>query len=262
MLFGGISLAVWIIGSALFIIFGLFLYMLFLAFQTNVHTHSLYIEEWPRDHQFHVFFISDIHRRKISEKLIRNLNGKVDVVIIGGDLTEKGVPLKRTNDNIKKLAKLGSTCYVFGNNDREVGEQNLRSILNSHGVHILENNSIKFGKNNFSVRIVGINDGFAGDVKIYEAFKEVEESDVIIFATHAPTYFHNAKKVSKPHLLLAGHLHGGQIRFGPFGIYEKGSYREKENSTELISNGYGTTAVPLRLGAKSECHLITISGRH
>ena len=184
--------------------------MLFLAFQTNVQSHSLLIDEWPRDNQFHVFFISDIHRRKISDKLIQNLNGKVDIVIIGGDLTEKGVPLKRTNDNIKQLAKLGSTCYVFGNNDREVGEHNLRSILDSHGVHTLENSSVKFRKNNVSVRIVGINDGFSGSVEIYDAFKDVQESDVIIFTTHAPTYFHNAKMISKPHLLLAGHLHGGK----------------------------------------------------
>lgn len=238
-----------------------FLYMLILAFQTNVHTHSLLIDEWTEDNQICVFFISDIHRRKLGKKLIQNLIGKVDVVIIGGDLTEKGVPLKRTNDNIRQLAKLGSTYYVFGNNDREVGEQNLRSILNLHDVCILENNSMEYVKDNFSVQIVGINDGFEGNVEIYEAFKNVKESDVIIFATHAPIYFNNAKKVAKPHLLLSGHLHGGQIRFGPFGIYEKGSYREKENSAELISNGYGTTAIPLRLGAKSECHLITINGR-
>ena len=58
--------------------------------------------------------------------------------------------------------------------------------------------------------------------------------------------------------MLAGHLHGGQIRIGPIGIYEKGSYRLKENRAELISNGFGTTGVPLRLGAKSECHIITL----
>ena len=138
---------------------------------------------------------------------------------------------------------------------------NLSDILEAHAVYILENRSVRFEKDKFSLRIVGINDGFEGNVKMYEAFKDVKESDVIVFVTHAPAYFNNAKKISKPHLLLAGHLHGGQIRFGPFGIYEKGSYREKENSAELISNGYGTTAVPLRLGAKSECHLITISGR-
>lgn len=262
MLFGGIGLVVWIISVLLSIVILLFLYMLFLAFQTNVHAHSLYINEWTKDIQFRVFFISDIHRRKISDKLIQSLIGKVDIVVIGGDLTERGVPLKRTNENIKQLAKLGNTCYVFGNNDREVGAQNLSDILEAHAVYVLENRSVEFEKDKFSLRIVGINDGFEGNVKMYEAFKDVKESDVIIFVTHAPAYFNNAKKISKPHLLLAGHLHGGQIRFGPFGIYEKGSYREKENSAELISNGYGTTAVPLRLGAKSECHLITISGRH
>ena len=111
MLFGGIGLVVWIISVLLSIVILLFLYMLFLAFQTNVHAHSLYINEWTKDIQFRVFFISDIHRRKISDKLIQSLIGKVDIVVIGGDLTERGVPLKRTNENIKQLAKLGNTCY-------------------------------------------------------------------------------------------------------------------------------------------------------
>ena len=31
--------------------------------------------------------------------------------------------------------------------------------------------------------------------------------------------------------------------------------------TMLISNGYGTTGVPLRLGAKTETHLLTIKHR-
>ena len=44
---------------------------------------------------------------------------------------------------------------------------------------------------------------FEGNVKIYEAFKDVKESDVIIFVTHAPAYFNNAKKISKPHLLVS-----------------------------------------------------------
>ena len=52
----------------------------------------------------------------------------------------------------------------------ESGTQNLRNILDSNGVHILENTSLHFEKSNFSVRIVGINDGFA-NVMMFEAFK-------------------------------------------------------------------------------------------
>jgi predicted MPP superfamily phosphohydrolase len=235
--------------------------MLALAFQVNVKQHSISIKEMKDGEQFHVFFISDIHRRKIPEKLINSLQGRVDIVVIGGDLTEKGVPIERTKANIRQLSKLGIVYYVYGNNDREIGEKRLNSMLNEYDVHILNNTSTGIINGQSIIRLVGINDGFNGRVKIYDAFQNVSKDDIIIFVSHAPAFFNNAKKIICPHLLLAGHLHGGQIRFGPFGIYENGTFRHKENSAELISNGFGTTGVPLRLGAKSECHIITLFGK-
>ena len=63
------------------------------------------------------------------------------------------------------------------------------------------------------------------------------------------------------HLLLSGHTHGGQIRILGFGPYEKGRLKKDKDLTTLISNGYGTTGVPLRLGAKPETHFISIRHR-
>lgn len=232
--------------------------MLFLAFQTNVKEHHLQVKEMPLGTQLNIFFISDVHRRKIKESFIHSIIGKVDLVVIGGDLTEKGVPLKRTELNLKQLKKLGPVFYVYGNNDREVGENNLSTLFQDLDIQVLNNSSVSIGNGGTPFRLVGINDGFIGKVSIAEAFKKVKEEDIVIFVSHAPAFFHSALKVSKPRLMMAGHLHGGQIRIGPIGIYEKGSYRLKENCAELISNGYGTTGVPLRLGAKSECHIITL----
>ncbi|MFP3813646.1 serine/threonine protein phosphatase, partial [Bacillus sp. SIMBA_005] len=59
-------------------------------------------------------------------------------------------------------------------------------------------------------------------------------------------------------LMIGGHLHGGQIRVGPYGVHPQGSYRQREGVMTLVSNGYGTTLLPLRLGAKPECHIIDI----
>ena len=59
--------------------------------------------------------------------------------------------------------------------------------------------------------------------------------------------------------MLAGHTHGGQIRIGKLGLLEKGSFHTNSNQAKLISNGYGTSTVPLRLGAPAECHVITIT---
>lgn len=234
--------------------------MLYLAFQVNIKKHALMINEMNDGEQLRLFFISDIHRRKIPEKLIDSLLGEVDIVVIGGDLTEKGVPIARTAHNLQLLTKLGTVYYVYGNNDREVGEALLNTTLKENNIHILNNDSVILIDNPV-IHLIGMNDGFSGKVNFNEAFKNISADELVIFVSHAPAYFNQAKQITQPRLLLAGHLHGGQIRLGPFGLYEKGSYRLKETSAELISNGFGTTGVPFRLGAKSECHVITLHGK-
>ena len=52
---------------------------------------------------------------------------EIDIVIIGGDLARKRCTLTRIAENIGKLAQLGPLFYVWGNNDREVGEQEMRA---------------------------------------------------------------------------------------------------------------------------------------
>ena len=100
---------------------GLLIYMYKLAFEDRVVYHTL---EFPSFSQsfgtIHLFFISDIHRRSISESIIEEVKGKVDVVIIGGDLLEKGVPIDRVKENILKLKTLGPVLFVWGNNDYEI----------------------------------------------------------------------------------------------------------------------------------------------
>lgn len=70
-------------------------------------------------------------------------------------------------------------------------------------------------------------------------------------------------KIQKHHhigLVLSGHTHGGQIRLLGLGLKEKGSMREiKDDMYMLISNGYGTTGLPLRLSAPAQTHIITLT---
>ena len=80
-----------------------------------------------------IFFISDIHRRKVSEKSYEQIQGKVDIVIIGGDLTERE-SLERVKDNIIELKKLGPVFFVWGNNDYEVEVPLLDAMILNQGV--------------------------------------------------------------------------------------------------------------------------------
>ncbi len=91
-----------------------------------------------------------------------------------------------------------------------------------------------------------------------KALTAIEKYRYVLFVSHQPVVWQKIEKVNHPILMLAGHTHGGQIRLGKFGIGEKGFLKQEENRWKLISNGYGTTKLPFRLGAHPECHLIKI----
>lgn len=89
-------------------------------------------------------FISDIHRRVISNSLIEQVKGRVDLVIIGGDLAEKGVPLSKISANIQKLRAIAPVYFVWGNNDYEIEYHELDALLLENNVKVLDNTRVVF----------------------------------------------------------------------------------------------------------------------
>ncbi|MGE8077916.1 metallophosphoesterase [Peribacillus loiseleuriae] len=247
-----------IIGVAIIVF--LILYMWRMAFLNRILVQSLNFEDFSESaHPFSLFFISDIHRRKISPKLIDFVRNKADIVIIGGDLREGGVPLKRVTENIEKLKEIGPVYFVWGNNDYEQNEQELWTMLERQNVTILNNKSTRLKRSeHLKITLIGIED--IGEKKAnYElARKDAAENDFRILISHNPLISKGVKKEHNIHLVLSGHTHGGQIRFFGIGPYKHGGITKTEKSLFLTSNGYGTSSIPLRLGAKPETHLLTL----
>ncbi|WP_432359094.1 metallophosphoesterase [Sporosarcina sp. UB5] len=239
---------------------GILAYMFFYANRINVIHHSFSLrKDCKVDKELSVFFISDIHRRRIDGQLLRKVRsiGSIDIVVIGGDLAEAGVPLSTINQNVERLARLAPLFFVWGNNDREVGEGSIRAIIERHGGTILENTDAKI--NNHPLwGICGTDDPSSRNVDVEAALKNKGNYSHLIVATHTPSVFRKVEKVCVPELMVAGHMHGGQIRLGKFALYPLGQFNETNGKARLISNGYGTSIVPLRFGAPPESHVITI----
>ncbi len=203
---------------------------------------------------FVLLFISDIHRRKLNTA---DFQDNVDLVVIGGDFVERGVPLSRIRGNLHVLGQLAPVYYVFGNNDREIGEKKLLELFDEFHVKVLDDEAISlFG--NPQLKLVGMDYFAFRKNSLAAAFKMVEPEDSVIFVCHTPFIFEKVKARYPVSLLLAGHTHGGQIRFGPFGVFEPGSLTQERGVTQLISNGFGTTSLPLRLGAEAQFHVLEI----
>lgn len=206
-----------------------------------------------------IFFISDIHKRKISAKMLDSVKGKVDLVIIGGDLLEKGVPLKKVIENIKRLKEVGLVYFVWGNNDYEVDYHELDSILIGLGVKILDNTAVSFeSESGDQLSLLGVDDISNKRDRLHLALQDSQKDSFKILVSHNPQI---VEKISVEHeikLVLSGHTHGGQIRLGNLGFYKKGGLFHTNVTKLFISNGYGTTMIPFRLGAPAETHVITI----
>ncbi|CAH2715712.1 putative protein YpbG [Neobacillus rhizosphaerae] len=244
-----------ILGGALLLI-----YMVRQAFLNKVMEHELLFPDFPESFgKVSLFFISDIHRRTVSDVIINAVKGKADVVIIGGDLTEKGVPFDRVRANLLKLKQIGPVYFVWGNNDYEVDFRLLDAILLESGVKVLDNTAVTFeSEQGEKICLLGVDDLNQERDRLDLALLDAHEKSFKILASHYPSI---TKKIHSQHeirLVLSGHTHGGQIHIFGFSPQKRGCIKKLENTILLISNGFGTTSLPLRLGAPAETHLITL----
>jgi predicted MPP superfamily phosphohydrolase len=94
----------------------------------------------------------------------------------------------------------------------------------------------------------------------------VTPQDFVILITHNPDYFPLVDK-SKVDLVFSGHTHGGQVTF--FGLWAPATHSDygnkyrtgvitEDNSTLIVSNGLGTTILPVRFFARPQIIVVTL----
>jgi predicted MPP superfamily phosphohydrolase len=246
-----------------FLFLCLLAYMWWEAHRNRVVHVELRFADFPKSFRaFTIFFISDLHRRKVSNKVIEQVKGKADIVLIGGDLTEKGVPFARVKENIQRLKTIGPVYFVWGNNDYEVDYHELDALLLQEGVRILDNRAVMFeSKEGEKIALLGVDDISKRRDRLDFALLDADEEAFRMLASHNPEIINKIRPEHHISLVLSGHTHGGQIRVFSFGLYEKGGIKQMNGTIVYVSNGYGTTNIPLRLGVPAETNLITIRRR-
>lgn len=77
--------------------------MVYRAHHDIIDYRTIYDKRLPDAfNDFRIFFISDIHRRHINDNTLRSIKEEIDLIIIGGDITERGVPPTRVKMNLDK----------------------------------------------------------------------------------------------------------------------------------------------------------------
>lgn len=252
-------------------------YMYLSSYRYRINRISIYFDRLPDGFVgTKFFFISDIHRRKVKEELINEIKKKeqVDLVLIGGDLAEKGVPLSRVKENLRLLRSIAPAYFVWGNHDEEVDTKYLDVIFQQENVKVLNNESVRLESYEGDIMwLLGVEDVCRKKDKLEWAIRDTQDEEGFrILLSHVPTIVRKINPHHKIDLVLSGHTHGGQICLPWIGAITAGvgQYFPKMYSglyhlghtKLLISNGYGTSHFPLRFLCPPEVVVIELKKRN
>lgn len=230
-----------------------------------------------------VLFASDIHvsRSFPQARLARLLDQmaaiKPDLILWGGDYAETRAEqeLFFSEAQARLHPPLGMLGAV-GNNDRECFGMNLPALtacMQAHGVTPLVNRAERLCFRQTPLWVGALDDWKHGQPG-GTLFERAGEGELCLLLSHHPrlAYTHLSSCARRPALMLCGHTHGGQFNVLGFSPYSFWGYEAKglghanrlvsglyhcDQVPVLVSNGIGTSRIPLRVGAPAQIHLIT-----
>lgn len=261
------------------------LYPLHLARQLYLDEREIALDSLPPGlWGLRIAYVSDIHYGvMLSKERLIDLAERVnrldaDLIILGGDYADSSKCYEEFWRIIPDLHARYGVCAVLGNHDRgDCRLKNQTDAMRRRGVVPLINDTLRLEIGGARLAICGPDECYHGAPDYARLARQARGADFVIFAPHSPDALPDAFKVQeKPffQLALCGHMHGGQVavfgisvhtasrrgfrygaRFRTGLIYEKGV-------PVLVSNGVGTTWMPLRLGAKPQYHLYTLRSKN
>jgi len=153
---------------------------------------------------------------------------------------------------------------VWGNHDRRAGLKALAAVLTRLGVRVLDNAAVELPG---GLWVAGVGDPATRQDRLATALAAVPPGRPFILLAHSPSIFARAAASGVP-LTLAGHTHGGQVRF--LGLqnltshrdgsrpYSAGGWYRRGEQAMFVNRGVGTTFLPLRLNARPEAAVIRL----
>ena len=254
----------------------------------TVDRHTMEVANLPANlRNLKIVFVSDVHQcawfsqARVND-LIKTVNGlSADIVLFGGDYaTDAGGAIDFFENLPAVSARIGAYA-VLGNNDCDGTTEEISTLvgaIKSRGLIPLVNNvsAIKLGQT--YLYVTGVDDYYNGYPQVAQVAAQVKAEDFVIFVGHSPDLMPSMLKAvgsdGDNHwfdLALFGHTHGGQVNLlglSPFfnlrtdvGSRYVSGWLEENRAAVLVSNGVGTTALPVRLFAPPQIHLITLKSR-
>lgn len=225
----------------------------------------------------HIAYISDTHYKSLFNEeglpqLVRLLKSlHPDMLLMGGDYQEGCEYVKELFDSIATVKPKLGIYGVLGNNDYERCTDDIRNVMKQDGMQVLEQrcDTVRLGQ--AQIILAGIENSTASDSATVRRISvcptlSLHAKDFVILLTHTPDYAEDYK-ITHTDLVLAGHTHGGQVVIFGHAPAVPSHYGQrfltglKYNSAGtpmIITNGIGTSQMPIRMGAPAEVVMITL----
>ncbi len=256
------------------------LYPLYLAAQLDTVEETYASPRWPQEFDgLKIAFLSDIHYGfMFKEERVRKLAHRVnaldaDILLLGGDYGHDSygaVEFFQLKPGFQaRIAVLGA----YGNHDRFQPEKGMakkiaRGMIED-GVIPMMNDAYIIERNGKKIAFASTDDYFRGQPKLKKVARLCGEADFTVYFPHNPDILPKTQEMPGGpfyQLAICGHTHGGQVSFFGHSIKSPSIYGDRflsgwyhEKGTDiLVSNGVGTSWLPVRLGARPQIHLLTM----
>ncbi|MEX1140576.1 MAG: metallophosphoesterase [Bacteroidota bacterium] len=234
------------------------------------------IKNLPADLEgFRILQVTDIHagltvKRPFVEMVAEQMEGiSADLIAMTGDLVDGTVRhLREHVEPFKHLSAPSGQFFITGNHEYYSGVEPWIEEVDRLGYTVLLNEHRVIKRGNASILLSGITDYSAGDfdrTRPSDPARSVEgapRTDVRILLAHQPRSIFAAQPF-KFDLQISGHTHGGQ--FFPWNFlaavgqpYISGLHKH-ENTWVYVSKGTGYWGPPVRLAARSELTILTLT---
>jgi len=221
---------------------------------------------------FRIAFISDLHYKSLlKEKGLNNLVDlliaqKPDVLLMGGDYQEGCEYVEPLFAALARVKTPMGTFGVMGNNDYERCHDEIIRTMKHYGMRPLEHEVDTLRKDGQQIILAGVRNPFDLKQNGVSPTLALSPNDFVILLVHTPDYVEDVS-VANTDIALAGHTHGGQGRVFGYAPIQNSHYGTRfltglaYNSTKMpliVTNGIGTSQMPVRIGAPAEIIMITL----
>ncbi len=252
-------------------------------YEAKITRYTLEDANWQGRGRLRIALVSDFHdgdgiwSGRALARLVRR--EQVDLICITGDFFEPGREGKQAFDFLDGVCDWRPVYFVSGNHDEGMADYSLlkERISRVFGVHVLDNRGVRVRVKESWVELFGVRDRTAysdEDQWLWHVQQQLKEQrafrdDYRVLLCHRPEQTALFDQLQQ-HLVLSGHAHGGQWRFGRRGTfapgqgflprYTKGVYHrgKKAPYALIVSSGFAVDPHVPRLNNQPELVIIDI----